>query len=312
MIKQSFTVLLAALSLSVSHAGDEVRLASGNVVREGEVYSPAWVRNQSEIETVLSHSHDCSENLVLRHQAMTPESVTMACTLLLETETRFHILFGTAGKPVLHDHNTRLRANIYASKDEYVAHVTRHFDVPSDNGGMYLEGLPQLADSSAEYVAYMKDGKVHNLNHEFVHYLDGRFNLYGDYCANLHDNHAGPEYCPEPAPMLPYLIWWAEGIGEYVSKMDDNSEAVELAGDKTYQLSELFNNSVAEWDTARVYSWGYLAVRFMVEERREQLEEMLFFTRTGDYPRYQALVRRWGIGMDADFHAWLDTLKDRG
>ena len=245
---------------------------------------------------------------MLRYQAMTAEDVNQACRILLETETRFHELFGTAGKPVLHDNNTRLRANIYASVDDYVAHVTEHFDVPSDNGGMYLEGLPHLADSSAEYVAYLKEGKVHNLEHEFVHYLDGRFNLYGDYCANLHDNHEGPEYCPRPAPPLPYLIWWSEGIAEYVAKMNENPPALELAADKTYPLSELFNNSVATWDVERVYRWGYLAVRFMMEEKREQLEEMLFFTRTGDYPRYQALLKHWDTTLNADFHAWLDRL----
>lgn len=27
-----------------------------------------------------------------------------------------------------------------------------------------------------------------------------------------------------------------------------------------------------------------------------------------DFPRYQALVNNWGTSMDAELHAWLDTL----
>lgn len=286
----------------------KAKLAYGNVVKDGEVFIPSWVRNEKQINEVLANVHYCADNLVLRHQRMSEQNIIDSCKLLLETEERFHTLFNRRGKPVLHDNNDVLRANIYASRDDYVKYVTDHFDVPSNNGGMYLEGLPHLENNSAEYVAYLKKGSVWNLNHEFVHYLDGRFNTYGDYCSPPHDNHAGPEYCPKPAPELPYLIWWGEGLGEYVAHMDDNPAALKLAGEKTYQLSELFNNSGATWSTPRVYRWGYLAVRYMMEEQRDKVEEMLFHVRRGDYVRYQKIVKDWGTSMDADFHTWLDTV----
>ena len=286
----------------------KVKLAYGNVVKEGEVYIPAWKRNEAKINQVLANQHYCADNLVLRFQVMSQQNIEDSCKLLLETEKRFHTLFNTRGKPLLHDNNDVLRANIYASREDYVKYVTDHFDVPSNNGGMYLEGLPHLKDNSAEYVAYLKKGTVWNLNHEFVHYLDGRFNTYGDYCAPPHDNHYGPEYCPEPAAEPPYLIWWGEGLGEYVAHMNNNPHALALAGKKTYQLSELFYNNSANWNTDRIYRWGYLAVRYMMEKQRDKVEEMLFHVRRGDYPRYQKIVKNWGTSMDADFHAWLDTV----
>lgn len=289
-------------------AQDAVTYATGNVVKEGEVYLPLWVRNAEQVNQVLRHNHSCADNLILRYQALTDQQVTDSCKLLLDTEQRFHDLFNTRGKPVLHDNNRQLRANIYAGREDYVQYVTEHFDVPSDNGGMYLEGLPHRPDSSAEYVAYLRNGVVWNLNHEFVHYLDGRFNTYGDYCAGLHDSHSGPEYCAKPAPQPPYLIWWGEGVAEYIAHGKNNARAVEMAADKTYTLSELFYSSVANWDTDRVYRWGYLAVRYMLEQQREKIEQMLFFTRQGDYPRYQSLVIEWGTSMDEDFDKWLDTV----
>ena len=293
---------------SVSSETAPVIYATGNIVKDGETYLPLWVRNQSEIAKVLSHQHHCADNLVLRYQSMSKQAIDESCQLLLSTEQRFHQLFNRKGKPVLHDNNTVLRANIYASRDDYASHVTNHFDVPANNGGMYLEGLPHLKENSAEYVAYLRGTTVWNLNHEFVHYLDGRFNTYGDYCSGLHDNHAGPEYCPKPAPNPPYLTWWTEGIAEYVAHMKDNPKAVKLAKDKTYQLSELLYNSGEGWNTDKVYRWGYLAARYMMENQREKVEEMLFHTRRGDFPRYQALILQWGTSMDEAFHTWLETL----
>jgi len=286
----------------------KLNLAKGNIVKDGEVYIPAWVRNEAQINQVLSNEHYCADNLVLRYQTMSSQDVIDSCQLLMATEARFHQLFDRRGKPVLHDNNNVLRANIYAGRDDYVKYVTAHFDVPSNNGGMYLEGLPHVDNNSAEYVAYLRNGKVWNLNHEFVHYLDGRFNTYGDYCSPPHDNHYGPEYCPEPAPEPPYMIWWGEGLGEYVAHMDDNDKALTLAGQKTYQLSELFYNSGADWTTDRIYRWGYLAVRYMMEKQRDKIDIMLSHVRRGDYVRYQKIVKDWGTSMDADFHAWLDTV----
>ena len=286
----------------------KVKLANGNVVNDGEVFIPAWTRNEKQINEVLANEHHCNDSLILRHQAMTEQNIKDSCKLLLDTQTRFQHMFNRQGKPVLNDNNAVLRANIYADRKAYVNYVTDHFDVPSNNGGMYLEGLPYLENNQAEYVAYLEHGEVRNLNHEFTHYLDGRFNTYGDYCAAPHDSDGGPEYCPTPFPELPYLIWWSEGLAEYIANMEDNPKALTLASKKSYQLSELFNNSIATWNTDRVYRWGYLAVRYMMENQRDKVDEMLFHVRRGDYPRYQKIVKDWGSSMDSDFHTWLDTI----
>jgi microbial collagenase len=263
-----------------------------------------------EIQKVLSRTHACGPTLILRSQALTPEQELATCNMLSEVEQRFHHSFNTEGKPVKHDFNTALRANIYQSRDDFVKYATEHFDMPTDNGGMYLEGLPEQAGNQAEFVANQKkDGSVHNLGHEYVHYLDGRFNLYGDFCAGLHDSHSPPENCAKPAPMAPYLVWWTEGVAEYIAKQTNNPSATELAGAKTYALSQLFDTAYESNNGApRIYSWGYLAVRFMMEKQREKVEQMLTFTRSGDLPRYQSLVRSWGSSMDAEFSAWLGTV----
>ncbi len=268
----------------------------------------------TSLAAVLSQHHACSDTIVIRSQALTAEQIAEACTLMGKQEAKFHRLFGTQGKPVANDNNMSMRANVYHSREDYTQYVTAHFDVPSDNGGMFLEGLPGQTDNQAEFVAYEKKGQIWNLAHEYVHYLDGHFNLYGDFCASLHDSHSAPEYCPKPAPLLPYLIWWSEGLGEYVSRGDDNQAAIDLAKksllDEThYPLSELFNTGYEiNGGSDRVYLWGYLSVRFMMENHNDEIDNMLSFTRKGDYPRYQALVKVWGTSMDDEFKAWLVKL----
>ncbi|MGS0680477.1 collagenase [Shewanella sp. 125m-7] len=271
----------------------------------------AQAEDGASVESVLGQNHACSDTIIIRSQALTQEQIASACELLQKQEANFHQLFATLDKPVADDNNHSMRANVYHSRQDYIDNVTHHFDVPSDNGGMYLEGLPWESDNQAEFVAYEKKGQVWNLAHEYVHYLDGRFNLYGDFCLSLHDSHSGPEYCPKPAPLYPHTVWWSEGVAEYISLGDNNPKALALIdGEQSYALSEIFNTSYEHnGGTDRVYRWGYLAVRFMMENHKDKVDTMLGFTRKGDYPRYQALLAGWGTDMDAEFTIWLEQLK---
>jgi microbial collagenase len=64
--------------------------------------------------------------------------------------------------------------------------------------------------------------------------------------------------------------------------MNDTKAALQLATVKTYQLSELFYNNSANWDNARIYRWGYLAGRYMMEKQRDKVELMLIHLRRSD------------------------------
>ena len=259
--------------------------------------------------TVLSQSHACSDSIVIRSQNLTSEQLRDACKKLTIQESRFHKLFGTKDKPVNHDNNQFLRVNVYASRDDYVKHATVHFNMPTDNGGMYLEGLPHIKGNQAEFITYQKGEVIWNLQHEYVHYLDGRFNIYGDFCASLHDSHSPPENCAKPAPLLPHTVWWSEGVAEFIAHGAEHSRAFESVkkSEDQFALSQLFDTSYEQNGGAdRVYSWGYFSVRYMMEKQRDKVDTMLGFLRAGDFPRYQALVRSWGNSMDSDFKEWLE------
>lgn len=264
------------------------------------------------VDEVLSHVNYCNDTIIIRSQALTDEMIEQSCELLIAKEKRFHQLFSTENKPVPDDHNKIMRANIYHTRNEFVKYATNHFIMPTNNGGMYLEGFPDKPNNQAEFVAYEREGEIWNLRHEYIHYLDSRFNKYGDYCNGLHDDHDGPEFCSSPHLTYPHIVWWTEGIAEYIAKEQENPKALKLAAQKSFQLSELFNTSSNDNSgTERVYCWGYLAVRFMMETHREDIEKMLVLIRIGDWLGYQDLIRSWGTNFDNEFHLWLDSLTSR-
>ncbi|MDZ7870344.1 MAG: collagenase [Rheinheimera sp.] len=270
----------------------------------------AALAGEPVVSEVLHQQHHCSSSLILRHARLQSAQLTQICTDLAALEQRFHQLLQTGHKPVAHDGNTSLRANIFASKADYQRFAGPHFSMPTDNGGMYLEGIPDRPGNQAEFVAYQREnGEVWNLQHEFIHYLDGRFNLYGDFCANLHDSHAAPENCPKPAPQTPYLVWWTEGLAEYIAHGADNPAALALAATPQFTLSALFNTGYEQnGGSERVYRWGYLASRYLIEQHPAKTSQLLQFWRAGDYPRYQALVKSWGTSLDAGFKQWLASV----
>jgi len=68
---------------------------------------------------------------------------------------------------------------------------------------------------------------------------------------------------------------------------------------KKYSLSELFNTSyTTNGGGDRVYHWGYLAVRFKMENHRYKVEKSLTLSRKGDWDGYQALMTSWSTSLD--------------
>uniref|UniRef100_UPI0038F7C44D collagenase n=1 Tax=Streptomyces turgidiscabies TaxID=85558 RepID=UPI0038F7C44D len=84
---------------------------------------------------------------------------------------------------------------------------------------MYLEGDPSVVGNQANFIAYEAsyanaEHYVWNLEHEYVHYLDGRFDLYGNFNSPTED-----------------IVWWSEGVAEYIANLDNNDAAKNTISD---------------------------------------------------------------------------------
>ncbi|KAF7773965.1 microbial collagenase [Pseudoalteromonas citrea] len=245
----------------------------------------------------LSQTYQCSDTVKIRSQDMTPAQHVSACSTMAMEETRFHTRLATANTPVADDNNTFLQVNIFNSSDDYKKYAKAIFKIDTNNGGMYLEGDPSKVGNQANFIAYeatyaKPDHFVWNLEHEYVHYLDGRFDLYGDFNA------------PTEA-----IVWWSEGVAEYIANLNDNQAAIDTIKDgSTYSLAQIFATTYAGFDQDRIYRWGYLAVRFMFERHNDELNAMLSHTRVGDWAGYKTLLTGWVNQYENEFTVWTQEL----
>ena len=249
------------------------------------------------ITQALSQNYSCSNTIKIRSQNMTAAQHAAACDAMGAEEGLFHTKLATNNTPVADDNNSFLQVNIFDSSDDYSKYAGVIFGINTNNGGMYLEGDPSVVGNQANFIAYeasyaKADHYVWNLEHEYVHYLDGRFDLYGNFNSPTED-----------------IVWWSEGVAEYVANLNDNDAAKATISDGSrYTLAQVFATNYDGFDQDRIYRWGYLAVRFMFERHNDEINTMLAHTRVGDWSAYKAKTVQWANSYENEFVQWCDDL----
>ena len=248
-----------------------------------------------------ANARDCSSTLRVRSQALTSTQLDTVCSVVGNEEGYFHTQAQTNNVPVANDNNTKLEMVIFHSSSDYETYSGVIFGNDTNNGGIYLEGDPSVPGNQARFLAYEAEWlrptfDVWNLTHEYIHYLDGRFNWHGRFA----------DY-PMDAPAS--AIWYIEGFAEYISysyRNLVNADAVSEAGNPdTFTLAQLFDTEYST-DYTRTYQWGYLATRFMFERHRDQITSLYALTRVGSYsPGYANWLNPIRTAHNTEFRAWL-------
>ncbi|MFG2902643.1 collagenase [Streptomyces zaomyceticus] len=256
------------------------------------------------LPSILPIQHTCTPGLKIRAQDMSPGQLASTCTSLVNQDAYFHRIIGDKGA-IPGDVNTDLEVVVFDDYTQYALYAWAIYNIDVDNGGMYEEGNPAVPGNQARFIAHeahwlRPDFQIWNLNHEYTHYLDGRFNMYGDFEAG----------------MTTPTIWWVEGIAENISfgyRNERNADAIAEAGKKTYALSALFDTVYGqeedpEVNSNRVYRWGFLAVRYMLQKHPADVETVLTKYRSGDWTGARTFLKQTiGTRYDADFATWLTT-----
>ena len=257
-------------------------------------YDICGVDQEVEAAT-LNVEHACSDSVLIRSQALPREQLVHACALLERQELEFHNLMRTGGMPVADDYNARLEIVVFQDSANYETYSNLFFGNNTNNGGIYLEGDPGDPSNTARFIAYvatwLEDEPIWNLEHEQVHYLDGRYDLYGSFSDLRVDSHK--------------TVWWLEGLAEYISIGNANATAVEVGRDGALSLGKVFAVTYADHPRF-VYRWSYLAVRFLFERHRDEVDVFLNHFRAGDYDAYLAyLDRTFATAYQGEWESWL-------
>jgi microbial collagenase len=253
-------------------------------------------------DVILKYSYTCSPGIRIRAQDMTVEQMKSSCDLLAAGENYFHTMLQTNRKPVANDLNATLELVVFDDYANYNKFAGAMYGINTNNGGMYLEGDPSSPTNQARFIAHEASWlrptfSVWNLEHEYVHYLDGRFDLAGDFGASI----AKP------------TVWWIEGVAEYLSLKNKNQAAIDVGKTGTYPLSTIFGNTYSMSDyVPRAYRWGYLATRFMMEKHRPDVDKAVGYFRVGDYNGYQTYMDGIGKKYDTEFASWAQTVSTAG
>ncbi|CAN7627790.1 collagenase [Trinickia sp. LjRoot230] len=254
-------------------------------------------------DAILSRRYSCPGKTVhLRAESLDSAQAKKACSTVQQEAPFFHAMLHTNRVPVANDGNAKLEVVVFSSNVEYENYSGVLFGNDTDNGGVYLEGDPASPTNQARFIAYVATWlsptfEIWNLKHEYVHYLDGRFDLYGDF---------------EQSTRVP-TVWYIEGLAEYISRGNDDPESIEAAMTGRYRLSEIFKNDYDMVDyVSRAYRWGYMATRFIFERHPEVLAAILPMFRSGDYAAYWAFIQRLSPQLDDEFSAWVPTVTTAG
>lgn len=250
---------------------------------------------------VLVKNWTCSPSIRIRAQALTDDQMRQSCALMQGEESYFHTMMQTNRVPVANDNNTQLEVVVFDSSAQYEKYSGAIFGNSTDNGGIYLEGEPDQPGNQPRFIAYraewLTDFQVWNLNHEYVHYLDGRFDQYGDFATETQQ--------PD--------VWYIEGLAEYISKKNNDQKAIDAAKSGQYALSQIFKNTYDMSDYVnRAYNWGYMATRFMFERHRSDIDAILPMFRKGDYASYERYIDAIGNRYDAEFASWVQAATTAG
>lgn len=250
------------------------------------------------MRAALPTTHDCDATHTIRAQSLTSADLAAACASVLGQDAYVHDVVKDDG-PIPGQYLSTLDLAVFTSAQDYRTYAGAIFGISTDNGGMTVIGDPTDPANKPFAVMYQKSqdtghaARIWNLNHEYTHYLDARYNMKGDFGQQT----SVPD------------VWWIEGLAEYVSygyRRITNDQAVAEAGRHTYRLSTLFQNTYANSDVTRTYPWGYLAVRYMDERHPADIQRMLARFRVGDYAGgYAVYATDIGTRYDADFDEWL-------
>jgi hypothetical protein len=273
---------------------------SGTYVISVKVYNNEHFTNLSLIASSTVHSQidNCAntENTTIvkiQNPDITTEQLSNICNTLQVTEQLFKSTLNIQA-PVLNDQNDTVSVNIYANQGAYQSTGDQMHDLKETSStGIYLESNPEQASANAQVITFEAKRWADNeffiweLGHEYVHYLDARYNKQGDYGDFSSHN----------------LIWWTEGVAEYISDNDSPYLSVKLSqAPERFTLTEIINKN----NSISPYRWGATAVKFLIEQRPSDVAKLRNFAREGRYDELDEWLKYWATDNQVEFEYWLN------
>lgn len=238
----------------------------------------------------LINQYACTDEINI--YAQIPVNFEDICQSLNEVDILFSERFGSV--PVIGDYNNHRDLYIYKDRESYLAK-----DFNASSYGKYIEQDPSDSDSHGEIYSYLLDsGNVKNQSHEYIHYLDGRFNKDGDYHAT------------------DMAAWWTEGLAEYMQHLHWGvastyiKESIRYYGED-FSLKTIFALTKDDYKTDffnLVYDGGNVALCYFLQEEPAALTTLLSHSRSGNWSAWVSELDNLASIYGADFDLFVSDI----
>ena len=248
---------------------------------------------------MLPINHTCSSTLRIRAQEMTAAQLSSSCSSLANQDAYFHGIVADPG-PVAErpQHQPRsgrlqlqhrlpdLRRGDVGHRHQQRRHVPRRRPGRGRQPGQVhrLRGrvaAPDLRDLEPQ-------PRVHPLPRRPLRHVR-RLQRGRQPPRRSGGSKDSPSTCPTPTATRPTPRRSAE------------------AAKRTYALSTLFDTTYSH-DSTRIYRWGYLAVRYMLQSHRSDMTTVLNYYRSGNWNAARTYLRSTiGTRYNTDWYNWLSA-----
>ncbi len=203
--------------------------------------------------------------------------------------------------PVALDVNETITMRLYGSRDAYETYQGFLYDLPTDNGGIYIE-------SGATFYTYQRTPResIYSLEelfrHEYIHYLAGRFIINGSF--------GGTEFYQNCL-----LTWFDEGLAEFLagSTQSDGVKVRRLIVDQV--SGDGLDRMTADETIGSCYSSGFTFYRYssmlfsyLYEEDRSELKAIVDLITASDLAGYNnALINmKSDAALEVAYQSFID------
>ncbi|SOR60996.1 Peptidase family M9 N-terminal domain protein [Leptospira interrogans serovar Manilae] len=248
----------------------------------------------------LSNTYYFDDKTQIVHTALSIDEIQPLYHALKQVESQFFRLIGIHA-PVSGDTTDSISMYVYRSRKDYETFHTFLFDLPTNNGGIYIERdktLYTYQRTPAESIYTLEE----LLRHEYSHYLVGRFIIPGLWSqTSAHDNER--------------LTWFEEGIAEFLT----GSSSREIHPRKSL-ISEIKRDGSSRMDVSKILTARYGDFKFyrysgnffnyLYTYKKDTLKDLISALRDSNIQTFDFLITQMShdTGLNTSFQAYLDYL----
>ncbi len=220
-----------------------------------------------------------------------------------QVQNQFFRLLQT-DEPVTGDTNETINMIVFGSKQEYIDYAPILYNIATDNGGMYIEGISTFYTWDRTVGVESSLSLESLFRHEYCHYLQGRYlvpGLWGQ--STIYENSR--------------LVWYEEGMADFFAGSTD------IEGSKLLAQNSSAITSAAEWPTLNTvfnssytsgnffhYTYGNAAWYNWYLNDFSKLKQFFDLTRNNDVTGFDNLVNNLRSTGQTSYNTFLNNVKN--